>query len=241
MIETVLCIPGLWGNREKLMGALMAAHGPRFMLTGDTLLDAQTGATTTLQEGGVLPVLESSFRAVGVYSDLNEADYASIRTHRQCLFLIDEQGGTVEAAAGMVRTGQAVLQAGGMAVKVESSGKAHSEREWLDLDPNDLEDLFWAYVMLVGSPRRWSSCGMHNLGLPDISLMGVSDSQVAATLVDTLARYLLLDRPNIKDGESFGLGPDEPAYRMTKTACTDFPEGDSYYNPFGVWEMQPVE
>ena len=80
----------------------------------------------------------------------------------------------------------------------------------------------------------------HHLGLPDIELTGVTDSQTAAMLVDTLGRYLLLDSPDIKSGESFGLGPDEPAYRMTMGPCTAFPEGDLYHNPHGVWSMEPV-
>jgi hypothetical protein len=84
---------------------------------------------------------------------------------------------------------------------------------------------------LMGSPRRWSTCGMVSLGLPDVGLEGVPESQDAAVLVDTLARYLLLDRPDIKDGESFGLGPNEPAFRMTKRSTDD--------NPFGRWDMSP--
>ena len=235
MTETVLGIPGLWDTREKLLGALMAAHGARFMLTGHTLLDTHGGGAVQVQEGGFIAALEKSFRVVGVYSDFTEGDFSAIRTHKQCLFLVDTDGGSLEAAARMVRMGQALLQAGGFAVKVESSGKAHSERDWLDLNAGDPEDLFWAYVMLAGSPGRWSSCGMHNLGLADITLTGVSDSQTAATLVDTLARYLLLDQPDIKEGESFGLGPDEPAYRLKKVPCTEFPEGDAYHNPHGLW------
>ena len=111
----------------------------------------------------------------------------------------------------------------------------------MDLDPADPEDLFWAYVMLAGTPNRWFSCGMHNLGLPDITLVGVPGAEEAATLVDTLARYLLLDKPDIKEGETFGLGPDEPAFQLKKIPCREFPENDPYHNPFGLWEMSPAE
>lgn len=241
MTETVLGIPGLWDTREKLMGALMSTHGTRFMLAGDTLLDTQSGESVQLQEGGFIPSLVASFRQSGVYSDFTEADYASLGTHKQCLFLVEGDGGSLATAAKMVAFGQAILQAGGLAVKVESSGKSHTEQDWLDLDPSDVEDLFWAYVMLSGTPNRWYSCGMHNLGLPDISLGGVTDSDMAATLVDTLARYLLIDEPDIQEGESFGLGPNEPAFRMTKIPCAAFPTDDPYHNPFGLWEMTPVE
>ena len=83
MTQIVLGIPGLWDTREKLVGALMAAHGSRFMLAGDTLLDTLGGGSVQLQEGGYIGVLEAAFRESGVYSDFTEADFASLRTQYQ--------------------------------------------------------------------------------------------------------------------------------------------------------------
>ena len=40
---------------------------------------------------------------------------------------------------------------------------------------------------------------------------------------------------------AFGLGPDEPAFKMTKVPCTSFAPDDPYHNPYGLWEMSPVE
>lgn len=237
MPQTVLCVPGIWKDRDAFMGALVAAHGARYMLTEDTLLDTQQGSAVELQFSESIETVEASFRASGVYSDFDEQDFAALRAHRSCVFLIDRAGGTIESSALLLAFGQLLLACGGLAVRVESCGKAHSERDWNDLDATDPEDLFWAYVMLSGSPNRWASTGMHSLGHPDIAVRGVPDSDLAATLVDTLGRYLLLDAPDIQNGQTFGLGPEEPAYRMTMETCTLYPEDDLFHNPFGVWTL----
>ena len=153
------------------------------------------------------------------------------------VFLVEREGGTLESAARLLQFAQLLLSIGGLAVRVESCGKAHSERDWNDLEAHDVEDSFWAYVMLSGSPNRCASTGMRFLGHPDIAVRGVTDSDLAATLVDTLARAICCWIPDIQDGQTFGLGPEEPAYRMTQGPCTTYPPDDLFHNPFGLWTL----
>ena len=240
MVQTVLCIPGVWSSREALVGALLERHGGRLMVMGSSIVDSTTGLTVEFQTEPKISTLENSFRAAAIYSEMDETDFSALGTHRLCVFLTHQHTGTLTDAARMLVMGQVFLECGGLAVKVESSGKAHSESEWMSYDPLDAEDLFWAYVVLAGTPNCWYSCGMHNLGKPDVSLSGVGDSEQAARLVDSLTRYLLLDEPDLKPGETFGMGPEEPAYKLDTRPCEAFSAEDAYHNPFGLWHMEPV-
>ena len=75
-----------------------------------------------------------------MYSELNEADFTAIEPTSSVCF-VDEQAGTLESASTMLQWGQLLIQAGGLAMLVESSGKAHSDQEWLELD-RQTQDLF---------------------------------------------------------------------------------------------------
>src|SRR5438034_343517 len=80
-------------------------------------------------------------------------------------------GATISHA--FLRLGDGLLEAGGIAMKCESSGIAHSRSRWLELATlSETESDFWsalfdAYVQLpIQSEDDFYTCGMHLLGKP---------------------------------------------------------------------------
>jgi hypothetical protein len=195
------------------------------------------------------PHLANAFRFAGAYSSFSDADFEAIAGHTHCLYLIDETGGSRDAASKMLRFASALLRAGGIAVKVESAGKSHTASEWLALagqatSPSSALEaiaLYEAFVVLVGGQQTgYYSCGMHNLGLPDARLPPGLPNDEAGALLHGFLRYLLIEQPAIHSNETFSLSADAPYYRLKHRDCHEFQEDDLFRNPFGVWEMHPA-
>jgi hypothetical protein len=138
----------------------------------------------------------------------------------------------------MLRVGAALLDAGGIAVKVESSGAANSAKQWRELaGSKSLYDTYRAFVRPYGGKDSFYSCGMHNLGLPDAAVPRNLDPPAAAELLNAFNHYMLREKPALEDGDTFSIAPDAPHFKLQKTACDTYKAGHSFHNPFGVWKM----
>ena len=125
---------------------------------------------------------------------------------------------------------------------MESTGTAHSAEQWAEFCTNaDLGDLLRAYVTYIGGGSSYYSCGMHNLGFPD----AVGDAEIppneAAMLLHTFLGFLLVEDPELNDGETFFIAVDAPRYRLFHEPCTQFEPDDLFHNPFGIWKLVPTK
>jgi hypothetical protein len=135
--------------------------------------------------------------------------------------LLPQFGVGVGVARQMLGVGVALLDAGGMAVKVESSGIAHSGARWRELATSDDPfDHYTAFVTLIGRADCFYSCGMHSFGLPDSAVPRDIDIQEAAQLLNVFNRYLLVQSPALVDGHTFSVAADAPCFRLRKTDAT---------------------
>lgn len=185
------------------------------------------------------PNLRRAFSIAGK-GRLTEKDLEAIGSHTFTLYLVTP-GGSVDAARRMLHAAAGLLKAGGLAVKIESTGTAHRADQWAEFCVHDhLVNLQQAYVTYVGSKGLYYSCGMHNLGLSDALVdMGLHASE-AAKLLHSFTRYLLIENPSLKDGETFSTDVDAPRYRLLHEPCKQYEEGDLFHNPFGVWKLTPT-
>lgn len=183
------------------------------------------------------PALRVAFAAAG-QGRMAEADLDAVDRHGTCAYLVIEDGGSIDAATRLVRAAREVLLAGGLAVKVESAGVAHPAAGWLalgaDPGPGDLVEAFVASVLTPAGGVR--SCGMHNLGLPDVRTPPGGEPGLA----QVFCTFQAMDRPVLADGQTFGLGPDAPGYRLRLGEDGSAPPGDLFHNPFGVWTLDPL-
>jgi hypothetical protein len=233
----VVGVPGPWENGLALTEALLAEYGPRYLNAGQILLDVETERAVGLELDTHIPDLAEAFRFAASYSALSEEDFALISTHKSVAWLVEPDGGSVEKAQKLHALAVVLLKVGGLAVKVESAGKAHTAAEWMDFKP---DALLPAFVTWAGDGKRFYSCGMHNFGMPDAVLLG-TDPTKAGNVLSWFNAYLLHEQPTLTSGETFSTAPEETLYSMHHGVCADFPSPDDlFHNPHGVWTLKPV-
>jgi len=247
-ITTVVGVPVMLETHQDVTRAIAlagtaAADRPAFLFAGMAMVEVGSpGEALTLDIYERDEHLRAAFAAASPYSTLTSEDLDEIGRHRLCLYLVDERGGSVDSARRIVRFARGLLDAGGLAVKVESAGKAHSKADWMRIsDCLDVESVVDAFVVLAGQPGGDAySCGMHNIGLPDVDIGVASDMSETGHLLWTFCRYLATESPALRAGETFSVAQDAPVYRLRHGPCDRFTPGDLFHNPFGVWHLVPA-
>jgi hypothetical protein len=163
----------------------------------------------------------------------------------------------------MLSLGAKLLRdAGGVAMKCESSAIAHSRARWLELSGdasapletqqdrfNVVDAVIRAFVQLpISAGKDLYSCGAHLLGVPDVIVSNAvcPNPSVAVTLFTKFLLYLLaecngsgaLDYPclrKFRQGNVFRTSPDSPRFKMMWEPCTGYDEDDFFFNSFGRW------
>jgi hypothetical protein len=234
-VTTVICVPGPWKDRTAVVQSIAGDSGG-WLLAGAVMMHAETKAAYTLEVQGHDARMRRAFEVAGFGGELDV-----IEAHTQVLYAIAE-GGTREAAKGFLRAGAGLLRAGGLGVKVESTGRAHTPEAWMELaDDADDGALFEAFVTFVSAGKRTlHTCGMHNLGLPDARVDAPLAPAESINLLRAFHFFQIVDRPVLKSGETFRVGADAPRYRLAMTPCDAYPEDDLFHNPNGVWRLTPA-
>jgi hypothetical protein len=198
--------------------------------------------TIGVKEGFTLEIYEHDPQLKGAFTvagrgRLTDDDLEAIGSHTFTLYLVAE-GGSVEAAKKLLHASNGLLKAGGLAVKVESTGRAHRADQWAEFCAHDhFGNLLQAYATFIRGKGVYYSCGMHNLGCPDAVVEAEIHPNDAARLLHTFVGYLLVENPTLKDGETFSIDADAPRYRLFHEPCTMYEAGNPFHNPFGLWRL----
>lgn len=236
--KIILCVPGMWPDRQAVVQALAEKSGG-FILVGSILQETATKTRFVVDIAEHDPALARAFAIAG-RGTMGDSDVEPIRRHKLAVYLVGD-GGSPEGARAMMRAAAGLLNAGGLGVKVESAGVAHNPANWAALLGSDEPAaLYHAFVTMVGAEHVYYSCGMHNIGYPDVYAPRSLPSEQAARLMEAFLLYLLYDNPELANGHTFSLEAGSPRYRLQHTLCTMFPQEDSFYNPFGIWLLHPV-
>lgn len=239
-VEIVLGIPGLWTDRTDIVSSIVD-KSQDYVFFGGLLLDSKTNRHYGMEVDEPNPDLRRSFELAAPGS-LAKPLLDDIDRHTFILY-VRGPGGSLETAWTMMEVASALLRAGGLAVKVETTGKAFGPDQWLrcleykDSDPAALHD---AFVTFINNGRELYTCGMHNLGYPDAVMAAQNSPQEAIKYLETFQFYILRENPNLADGHTFSVSADAPHYRMKLENYTFYPPGDLFHNPFGVWRLTPV-
>ena len=234
--ELVLCIPGPWRSRSELVQAL-ADSETGYLLTEGALLDTDSGFACDLVYEDADPALPAAFVKAGPHWAASGA-MAGVADHTCVIYLIG-RGGSRQAAESMMRAAAALVEAGGLGVKVESTGIAHGPAYWLEMCYGlDQLTAHRALVVYVTGADVYS-CGMHNFGLPD-AITTATDKAAAADMLRTFTRYLLERSPQMEDGHTFSISEGAPVYRVLKVPAVDYGADSLFNNPYGAWQLDPV-
>ncbi len=241
-VESVVCVPGPWRDRDELVRAvagLRVEDGPRFVMAGAVMMEVVSEGAVEWSWEARDPQLRRAFEVAGRGS-LTGGLLGTIEHSPGHVFLVDPDGGDMAAARRMLIFAEGLLRAGGHAVKVESAGLAHDAKSWREMTDHihDALALFRAFVALVGDASTgFFTCGMHNLGHPDVVVPASVESEAAAEIMDAFCLYLLVEEPEMQSGQTFAAAEDAPVFELELRPCEHFPPKDPFHNPFGCWVL----
>ncbi len=231
--KSVLCIPGPWKDHNAFATAV--ADTGRYLCAAGMLIDLQSKSAFNYTFEGADNRMVQAFRAAG--SNLAEDLLKQIERHRSVVYLISFELNLAGANA-LMRAAAAVLDAGGLAIKVETAGLAHTPKQWQELCGVQAEHgAHQAFVVYVSGTNSYS-CGMHNLGLFD-ALVTVADSELLGDAVELLRAfnwYQISEAPQFQAGQSFATQQSGPVYQLA-LAPARFAPTDPFYNGFGTWQL----
>ena len=235
--EIVVGVPGKWSDGSAIVTDI-AKYSGGYLFAGEVLMQMDTGWSCGAEIYEHDPQLKTAFDvAGGGRIPVNVLD--TLKDHTYTFYLIAE-GGSIENAQAVMQAANAILKCGGIAVKVESAGVAHSAAKWIELTEDELPTtVMEGFVTYVGGDDYFYSCGMHNIGFPDAVLHADVPPDEAARCLDVFLKYLAFEQPTIHENETFSISADAPAYRLQKSRCEMFEGDDLFHNPFGVWNLKP--
>lgn len=235
----IVGVPGAWPTRSDIVAAIASRSGG-YLFAGRAMMEMGTDDSFQLEVYDHDPNLRQAFEVAGG-GRYTTAELDAIDRHTHTLYVTGE-GGSTDAAWKMMRAARGLLRAGGLGVKVESAGVAPRPDRWSEwADSGFVPNLYHAFVVRVGEPGVWFSCGMHNLGYRDVVIAG-ADATAAEVgeLIHGFQMYELMESPTIKSGQTFGLNSTAPMYRITAEACQTYPPGDPFHNPYGLWRLTRI-
>lgn len=244
----VLCVPGTWADAAELADRLGAGA---FRWADSKLRSADGAEAFDAEFRGPDLRMKPAFQASAcrIRPSMTAADYAAVQGHRSVLYVLSDNYGrstAAGAASRMIEVGRALIDAGGIAVKCDSSGIAHSAARWRDLAARLGEawaPLFDAYVRLpiIDDNQDLYSCGMHLLGRSDAQVTLAEfpgeDLRAAHRVLEGFLRGLRDAAPDEPE-RTFKLEGLEERFLAVKEACSRYAEDDFFWNRWGSFRIR---
>jgi hypothetical protein len=234
--ELILAIPGPWKERSEFTTAVIAATDGQFMFAGPILMNPCTRDDITVEFCDADPQMKRAFQVAGRGQILPRtigaiARHSGVAYAHFPLAVVGQQE--------RLRKFTAVLrQAGGFAIKIESSGVAHEWDAWERLLTSpDLFDLYDGFVTLIGDEQHYYSCGMHHFDLPDTQVPRSLPDSDAARLMHQFNFYRISEAPSLEAGHTFSLSAESPRYALSRVDDGRYPADHLFHNPHGLWDL----
>lgn len=234
----ILCIAGPWKNRMELVQDIATYKNRQFVYKGGLLIDLSGRAQVRMIFEGPDACIGQAFRFAG-QGMLQEDLLHSIEGHQSVVYL-EFAPDMIAQHALMCNVTQMLHELGGYAVKVESSGIAHTWGRWFELLDGNEFDWYSAVVCLIGSDEYYFSCGMHLFGLPESAVPKSVPMDEATDLINRFNCWRIVDDPVLTLGETFSVSEKAMRYELMLEKDWTHDKGDLFYNPDGVWVLQPV-
>lgn len=244
-LEVVIGIPGIWKNEIELRESLIKNGEPFFYV------------------GGMLTHILKMYHVIVVFNDkeiniceqfkhlgrgrFDEKNLIELVKHESMVYIVKDIL-TTEDFIDMLEVGKSLLNSGGLAIKVQTSGISYRKEDWIELCNRDYStddeltfaNLYTGFINLSSFPDNYSSVGMMSFGHPDVLLGIDEDINEAAFIINNINQYQVLNDRVINTGETFSLDEDSQWYRFNLVDDTRFNPGDSRINPLGIWRMERV-
>lgn len=237
----VVCIPGTWKDWNELIGIIISSSNGEYVAAGGILMNAKRQEHFSIEFCEPDPMMQTAFQHAGRATGITDESLVEIGNHSSVVYLSSFSLGA-DQAAGISRAAEALLDCGGLGVKIESAGIAFDKKTWITLCNEEEEPLL--YHMFVCFPIQDTSggifsCGMHNLGCKDAMVFGVPTEE-AIELLNIFNSYVFVENPQINAGETFSLTPEAPRFRITEEKNPPYSTESLFSNPYGMWRLSPA-
>lgn len=238
VVTSIICIPVFWEDVNQIFDL----SGGTLMIVGEVLIDTKSGQSYGFELCNYDDRMQQSFEVAGMVTGVSKSFLETVGNHKSVIYL-SGQTGEEKPAKALAETVGRLLKIGGIGVKIETSGKAFDFDKWLSFLNRTVGDpLYDMFVLdsLVNTDGSVYSCGMHNLGWPDVIVKGL-ELQDAVDLIRIFNFYQLVDKPVIKNGQIFRTGIDVSRYIITDEINQPNKGHDLFENPFGMWCLTLAE
>ncbi|WP_197065349.1 DUF4261 domain-containing protein [Massilia sp. 9096] len=236
--QIVLCIPGPWKDPSEFLQRVVDGTEGDYLFAGRVLMHVPTGTAWELEFEGRDARMAHAFASAGPHWR-DSPEMARIDTHQSVVYLV-EQGGSAQNVQALMLAARAVLDAGGLGVKVESSGIAHSPAAWRNMCSElVLFSAYRAFVLVVTMHGEAYSCGMHTFGLWDVRVAD-EDSASALQTARAFSHYLFTESPSLEDRQTFSSDAQAPVYRISSGGNVEY-EHSLFANPYGTWQLRRID
>jgi len=238
---TVICIPGLWKDKDEIKNTIVSSSNGEYMAVGEILLSVKRERHYKIEIRGRDERMKESFKYLGRTTRITDECLNKIESHNFVIYISGETGGLKEAE-NIAFAGTAVLKAGGIAIKIETTGKAFEKNKWLNLIDNFEEpDLYQMFVVDSITDKNGSvwTCGMHNLGLRDTIISG-EEFQTSVDVLSIFGYYQIFDKPILLHDQTFQADPQSLKYRITDEPDQPNKDNELFRNPYGMWRLARI-
>ncbi len=241
-VKSIICIPGNWTDFQDFKESLIVSSGATYMVVGNILLTGKDQHHYSLEFCERDPKMKDAFGIAGRITGITEETLDEIAGHKHIIFISGETGSLHEAER-IAQAGLALLDAGGIGLKVESTGKAFSKSMWVEFMANfDPESqLYEMFVLdsIIDKEGTVFSCGMHNLGLRD-TIVSNEQFEDAMHLIRIFGYYQIVDKPVIRNNQTFRQDLESPLFRVTNELHPPYEHNEIFHNPFGMWRLTRI-
>jgi hypothetical protein len=234
----VLGIPGPWKSWTELVEHAVKRTDGRFIVAGRMLYEVEERRGFQLELQPRNERMRKAFEVAGSHAPL-AADLLETIEHHQGIVYLKQRIRKPDDADVTLAAGCALLDFGGLAVNVESAGKAHSPEMWRELARTPAVSGLRAFVQHVGDENVIYSCGMHLLRLPDGSIEPRKEATDAEHSLPAFLAYLAFEHPELRDGQGFRREADAPRYLLEHRPSIETDPDSIRFNPFGTWRLHP--
>ncbi len=236
-METTIWVPGNWTDRNEIVTRV--AQTAEYLFIGLLMKDL---VTNDFFKADIFTPDWTDKEAFAYFNAARPDPISAKDLGLTCttpIFSLTCETGSIESLEKLAKAAAFLLKLGGIGIKVINGGSFLTREEW-DAHPiPNLHDIFEAFVLVYWNKQGVFSSGMHNFGLRDV-FVPLENDKDSNYLVRSFAWYVLNEKPIIKCGETFSLGPEEPYFKVLETSDNFFPVDDPYHNPYGLWKLCPI-
>jgi len=236
---SIICIPGIWKSWDEFILSIVESTNGEYLAVGNILMNAKKERHYIIEFCVHDERMQESFKYAGRVTRVTNNFLDQIANHKHVIY-ISSKTGTLKEAGNMAFAAEAILKAGGIGIKIETTGKAFEKDKWCSmLESFEESNLYEMFVIdsIVNEDGSVYSCGMQNLGFKDTITSG-EEFQSAVDLIKIFGYYQIVDKPTILNRQTFSTTVDSPKYRISEEHNQPNKGHEQFENPFGMWRLE---